>query len=482
MLLVPIPEGVDWRRPPPVTVFLIVLNALVFFGYQAGDAAREREVERRYFDSQLPAIELPLYREHLARVKPEIAAKVDEAPREWLFLSMENDPEFMRALHAGEIVQPANDRYATWREERARVDEAEGRISYRRFGFTPADPRPLNWLASLFLHGSVEHLVGNMVFLFILGVTVEAPLGGGWFLALYLLSGVAGNALHMAMNPGSAVPLVGASGAISGVMGLFAVVFGLRPVRFFYWLFVVFGFRLLRGLLVLPLWIGWEAAQYFMNRHSSIGYMAHAGGLLAGSLFGAVVRHRVVAERVERFHEAREGEANDRADYEKARALAQKLDYAAASAIFARLAKRLPDDAEMIRQWHAIARRTPQSPHYPAACSAALALAKTDAPTRAWQLELFREYLKLSGPAARLNPAGLSRAARVFVAAGELAEAQAAADILFRIEPGHRHLPAIWDLLAKAFAQRHADAASVAQAKRYRTLIAARAKARTQPG
>jgi hypothetical protein len=285
----------------------------------------------------------------------------------------------------------------------------------------------------------------------------------------------------MAVHPSSAVPLVGASGAISGVMGLFAVVFGLRRVRFFYWLFVVFGFKPLRGLLVLPLWIGWEVLQYFANRHSSIGYMAHAGGLMTGALFGAIVRHRVIAERVERFHEEREGEANDKADYEKARALAQKLDYSGASRIFAQLAKRLPDDTGMIRQWHAIARRTPQEAHYHAACSAVLAISKTDAKTRTWQLDAFREYQKFSGPAPRLDPASLSRGVRTFAAAGHLPEAQAAADMLFKIEPAHRHLPALWDMLAKAFAERTADPSSTAQAKRYRTLIAARAKAGTEP-
>ena len=476
MLLVPIPEGVNWRRPPPVTLFLIVVNALVFFGYQSGDGAREAQLKRQYFASPLPAIELPLYRLRLATEKPELAQKLEKAPPEWVFYRMESDDDFMQELRGGKLVKPSDAQYAAWHEQRSRIDAIENTLSFKRFGFTPADPRPFNWVANLFLHGSVEHLVGNMVFLFILGVAVEAPLGAAWFLALYLLSGVAGNALQMAVHPGSGVPLVGASGAISGVMGLFAVVFGLRRVRFFYWLFVVFGFKPLRGLLVLPLWIGWEIAQYFMNRESHVGYMAHAGGLMAGAVFGAIVRHRLVAERVERFHEAREGEANDKADYDKARALAQKLDYAGAGAIFARLAKRLPDDAAMIRQWHAIARRTPQSAHYPAACSAALALPKPDAATRTWQLEVFREYQKFSGPAPRLEPAGLSRGARSFAAGGHLAEAQAAADMLFKIEPAHRHLPAIWDLLAKAFAQ-SADAAAVAQAKRYRTLIAVRAKA-----
>src|SRR6185503_8655254 len=73
MLLVPIPEGVNWRRPPPVTLVLILLNALVFFGYQSGDTAREAELRRAYFQSSLPAVELPRYKARVAEEEPGMA-------------------------------------------------------------------------------------------------------------------------------------------------------------------------------------------------------------------------------------------------------------------------------------------------------------------------------------------------------------------------------------------------------------------------
>jgi membrane associated rhomboid family serine protease len=481
MLLVPIPEGVNWRRPPPVTLVLILLNALVFFGYQSGDTAREAELTRAYFQSSLPAVELPRYKARVAEEEPGMAKRLERAPRELVFVRMEGDGKFMRALRAGEVVKPAEPAYATWHEDRERIDAIEGRLSFRRFGFTPADPRPVTWVTSMFLHGGLMHLAGNMVFLFILGVAVEAPLGAGWFLALYLLGGLGGDLLQWAVDPSSTVPTVGASGAISGLMGLFAVVFGLRPVRFFYWLFVVFGFRSLRGLAVLPLWIGWELLQSLVARgHSSVAYMEHAGGLAAGALLGAIARHRLVAARVERFHEEREGEQADRADYDKARALAQKLDYAAASTVFARLARRHPADADMMRQWYAIARRTPQLPHYAAATNAVLGLPGKDAATRRWQAEVLAEYMRMGGVPAQLDAAALGRTANRFALSGLVTEAQAAADLLFRIDPAHRYLPAVWDALAKAFARSPADPASQASAKRYRTLIVARARARAQ--
>jgi membrane associated rhomboid family serine protease len=481
MLLIPLPEGSNWRRPPPVTLALILLNVLVFLAYQSGDSAREERLKREYFSSSLPALELPAYQVKLEREHPELQARLARAPREYLFVRMESDAEFMRELRGGRIVTESNPAYAQWRADRARVDGIEATLSFRRFGFTPADARPATWITSLFLHGDLMHLAGNMVFLFILGVAVELPLGAFWFLSLYLLSGLAGNAMQWAVDPSSSVPSVGASGAISGLMGMFAVVFGMRPVRFFYWLVFVFGFRALRGLAVLPLWIGWEVLQYLTDRGSHVGYMAHAGGLVAGAFFGAVVRHRLAAARVERFHEQREEEAGVKADYERARMLAAKLDYAGANTVFARLAQRIPDDIEMLKQWHAIARRTPASDHYHQACGAILGLRRPDAPTRAWQAQVLAEYVQRAGQAPRIAPAALARVAHTFTMADRTADAQVAVDLLFKVAPDDKHLPAIWNALAKALSQPGADAASLAQAKRYRTLIATRARAAAAP-
>jgi membrane associated rhomboid family serine protease len=477
MLIVPVVEGLDWRRPPPVVAALILINFLVFFLYQAGDPARERAWQDAYFASSLPALELPAYAQRLAAAHPQSDLAKAEPRR--LLARMQRDAAFMAELRGERVVTPAHPRYAQWRQDRDRIDALASAISYRRYGFIPAEARPVTWLTSMFLHGDLMHLVGNMAFLFIVGVAVERALGGASFLLLYLAAGAAGTALHFAVNPASTVPSVGASGAISGVMGAFTVVFGLRQVNFFYWLLFLFGFRRMRGIVMLPVWIGWELLQYATDRDGPVGYMAHAGGLIGGAVLGLAAAGRASGGRVAAFHARREEEAFDEAEYRRARALAARLDFKAAGTVFARLAERFPTNLELLRQWHGIARVDPAAEPYHLAANRILVVRAPDARLRAFQREVFTDYLDRAKPGPRLPPATLAAIGIAFARAGDMVPAERAAEALFRHSPAEQGLGALWDALAHALAQAHGDEASLRKAKRYRALRSAQARARS---
>lgn len=483
-------EGLNWRRPPPVTLALMLASFLVFFFYQSGDRTRIQAAAEAYLASSLPALEMPAYLAHVREKNPALAQQMEpaiNAARESrgrdagrlgvaIFASMQNDAEFQKALREGRVVTRQHAAYARWREDRQRVDALFGELSFRRFGFTPQEARPVTWLTSLFLHGDLLHLLGNVTFLFIVGVAVESALGGWRYLGLYLAGGLAGNALHYALHATSTVPLVGASGAISGLMGLFTVVFGLRQVSFFYWLGPFFGFKPMRGLVVLPVWIGYEVLQFAVNRDGNVGYMAHAGGLIGGALLGTLVVRRFSGGRVEQFHEKREREAFDRVEYERARALMAKLDFKGAAAAFARLAARFPQEEELLRQWYAAAKPDPSSEHFHASVAMILALPRPGAPLRAFQRDVLLDYLARARPGPRLPPKSLARAAMAFAKGGDTASAERAAEALFKAAPADRHLPLIWDQLARAFAAPEAGNEAAAKAKRYRALIGAAAR------
>ena len=152
-----------------------------------------------------------------------------------------------------------------------------------------------NVITSMFLHGSWMHLLGNMWFLWLFGNNIEDSMTRPRFLAFYLLSGLAAALAQVAANPSSAVPMVGASGAISGVMGAYLVLF--PRVRVF--TVVPLGFFI--QTMALPAWmmlIYWTLLQV-LGGVTSIGaegggvaFWAHLGGFLAGVVLVKVFERR----------------------------------------------------------------------------------------------------------------------------------------------------------------------------------------------
>ena len=153
-------------------------------------------------------------------------------------------------------------------------------------GFRPADPSLSALATSMFLHGGFMHLAGNMLFLWIYGDNVEYRLGRWRYLAAYLGAGVLATLAHAALNLGSALPLVGASGAISGVLGLYFVWFPRNRVRLWIMLFPIFmnvvhaPARLVLGVyLVVDNLLPMLAAR---AGGGGVAYGAHIGGFAGG--------------------------------------------------------------------------------------------------------------------------------------------------------------------------------------------------------
>jgi membrane associated rhomboid family serine protease len=150
-------------------------------------------------------------------------------------------------------------------------------------------PRPiyLTLITSLFLHASWFHLLGNLWFLGVFGPNVETGLGHGRFLLYYLISGVAGGLVHTMSNPESVIPALGASGAISGVMGSYLAIYPLNKIRI--WFGWYWGFVDVPAFVVLGIWIGWQYVRAVLtteigNVVGGVAYWDHVGGFAAGFL------------------------------------------------------------------------------------------------------------------------------------------------------------------------------------------------------
>jgi len=148
---------------------------------------------------------------------------------------------------------------------------------------TDAGRQPEHLLTHMFLHGSWMHLLGNMWFLWLFGNNVEDSMGRGRFLVFYLASGLAAAGLQVATNPSSGVPMVGASGAISGVMGGYLVLY---PTVRVYTL-MPFGFISvpLPAWMMLLYWFGLQLLGGLgASGEGGVAFWAHIGGFVAGAV------------------------------------------------------------------------------------------------------------------------------------------------------------------------------------------------------
>ncbi len=176
------------------------------------------------------------------------------------------------------------------REEQVVVRDREGQVvrvmpRVRNIDHYPCPiPVRLTLLTSMFLHGSWMHLLGNMLYLWIVGDNVEEVLGGARYLIVYLACGLVGSLAQVAASPESVTPTLGASGAIAGVMGAYVVWFPHNQIRvlLFRFITVLPAVVVIGGWIALQIWLG--AGSFGPNRGDSggVAYLAHVGGAITG--------------------------------------------------------------------------------------------------------------------------------------------------------------------------------------------------------
>jgi membrane associated rhomboid family serine protease len=173
----------------------------------------------------------------------------------------------------------------------------EGQYAVYSFGFIPAVffdeaslpaelaliPSGLTLVSSMFLHGDLMHIAGNMLYLWIFGNNIEDVCGHGRFIVFYLLCGVAAALAQAVPDPASEIPMIGASGAISGVLGAYLVLFPHARV----YVLVPFGFMFVHDLKagwLLVVWFVFQLVSGALSDSSGggVAFWAHAGGFVAG--------------------------------------------------------------------------------------------------------------------------------------------------------------------------------------------------------
>jgi membrane associated rhomboid family serine protease len=156
-----------------------------------------------------------------------------------------------------------------------------GDTEYQVFGGQTPVPERLTLVSYMFLHGNLMHLVGNMAFLWVFGDNVEDAMGHIRFAMFYLMCGIFAGLVHALAAPGSPQPLIGASGATSGVIAAYLM---LHPkVRLWVLALPFFPLRISAGI-ALGIWVGFQLFSLFFSSDPHTAWWAHVGGLGAGAL------------------------------------------------------------------------------------------------------------------------------------------------------------------------------------------------------
>jgi membrane associated rhomboid family serine protease len=146
-------------------------------------------------------------------------------------------------------------------------------------------------ITSMFLHGGWMHLFGNMLFLWTFGDNVEDVLGRAKYLLFYFACGIAASMAQIMMNPDSSIPAVGASGAVSGILGAYILMFGSNPVR----VLLGYGVTTVPAFVMIGFWIVFQfingIARFADTQETGgVAYAAHIGGFITGLVLGALMR------------------------------------------------------------------------------------------------------------------------------------------------------------------------------------------------
>ena len=165
-----------------------------------------------------------------------------------------------------------------------------GMIPAVLFGFSELSP-PLKFIpsflsiiTSMFLHGGWMHLIGNMTYLYIFGDNIEDVMGKTKFIVFYLITGTCAALSHALLDPNSTIPMVGASGAIAGVLGAYLMLFPKANIRVFFWFIFFFKIINIRAIIVLGGWIIIQLINFNGTEVSNggVAYAAHIGGFISG--------------------------------------------------------------------------------------------------------------------------------------------------------------------------------------------------------
>ena len=451
-LIIPSERKIDWSSPPRATLLLIIINVLVFLFLQQNDDKRLFEAINYYLNSPLKQIELPLYQQY---IKSTATQKIPIHNEQNDVFNMLFDQQWQKKIDQG-LIQNDNPIYESWYESRKIFEQKLARVTFYHYGLIPAKYSLKTAISSTFLHGDIWHLIGNMVFLLIFGFSLEIILGPTKFFALYFISGVGGGSLFMIFNSSSYTPLIGASGAIAGLMGAYAVIYGLKKIQFFVWIIAYFNYIKLPALIVLPIWLIKEIWSNHQNVDSNIAYMAHVGGLITGAIIATIFSHTFIKNiskmNTQYIDSSDEEDLRDpfSEKLESAINFMRQLNFVKAKSQLFQLLKNQPNNLRALELMYNIEKIKPKGKVFKAVIERIFLITEKDKSLDNWVFNLYQSFRKLN-PRGGLTVNRLSNLCYRFIRSSHYSEAEKIVLLIEGARPDYKLLPDMMLTLASSY-------------------------------
>lgn len=313
-MILPWLQGLAGFLRAPITWLIFVLNLVVCI-YTATYQAREKQSLEKIFDNDTYMLaQGEVFAEYIANNTDiysslflklsDLALAGNKTQLELLGRLAMRDRGF---LDNGIFFKFTGDQvlFEYWKDQFLRVRETIEADPVTEWGLGHRDPTFLKWITYQFVHGGFAHLFSNMWFLLIFGSILEPLLGSALFLILYLGSGFIAAGAYIELSGLTGIPLVGASGAVSGIMALYCMLFWKEPTHFLYLGIPLQGRQIhkyipntmigtfsLPAWLLIAFWVVSDLTGYLstLQEVGGIAHAAHLGGAALGLILGAILR------------------------------------------------------------------------------------------------------------------------------------------------------------------------------------------------
>ena len=417
-MFIPVEEKPQWQNPPILTIVLIFICIGCFFTWQNKDATREGSAFQYYIQSGLAEIEIPIYIDYLKkqnRYNADLTALLLSNKQQAYQQALKNlivDGEFLKRLKNFEIISPTHPQFKMWRQKHEEFLRLMDRIVKYKYAFKPYEYNLETLVLHNFLHLDVNHLIINMIFLFMFGFIIELAIGRIAYLFVFLISGVSSALTLVIFSPLSAHWIIGASGAIAGLVGFYTLLYGLKKIRFFYTIIVYFGYVTAPALVLLPIWIAYE----FVNQHffqDQVSNLSHIGGLIIGAVLGLIYKRYPQLVHQQKIYDNTQ-DLLFRKKFQNALDNIAQLNFNSAIKILNELLIHQPNNILVVKQLYNLEKIHPESNQYHVFAHQLIKLASEKNGQEHLIHSVYQEYSDIAKPSAKFTPDLLYNLATIF--------------------------------------------------------------------